>query len=167
MKNETKQQADFIKMLDQCRGSLMKVCLYYARLGGQDILNLYQDIVCELWESWPTFAGRSKANTWVTSIAIKVGAMKYRAHKRMPPFVELDKEVCYDIADETADPCHDLLYDLIERLDSDEDRQMLYLYLDKKRHKDIAQTFGISTASARQRIHRIIQKMIQLKEQEK
>lgn len=166
MANETKRQADFIDMLEHCRGSVLKVCLYYSKHNNENFQDLYQDILCALWENWPTFQGMSKANTWVTSIAIKVGALKYRTHKRMPIFVELNDEVCGDIADETAIPYHDILYDLIERLSSEDDRQMLYLYLDGKSHSEIAKAFGLTTVNVRQRIHRITKKLIKLNEQD-
>ena len=130
MANETKRQADFIDMLEHCRGSVLKVCLYYSKR------------------------------------AIKVGALKYRTHKRMPIFVELNDEVCGDIADETTIPYHDILYDLIERLSSEDDRQMLYLYLDGKSHSEIAKAFGLTTVNVRQRIHRITKKLIKLNEQD-
>ena len=166
MANETKRQADFIDMLEHCRGSVLKVCLYYSKRNNENFQDLYQDILCALWENWPTFQGMSKANTWVTSIAIKVGALKSRTHKRMPIFVELNDEVCGDIADETAIPYHDILYDLIERLSSEDDRQMLYLYLDGKSHSEIAKAFGLTTVNVRQRIHRITKKLIKLNEQD-
>ena len=166
MANETKRQADFIDMLEHCRGSVLKVCLYYSKRNNENFQDLYQDILCALWENWPTFQGMSKANTWVTSIAIKVGALKYRTHKRMPILVELNDEVCGDIADETAIPYHDILYDLIERLSSEDDRRMLYLYLDGKSHSEIAKAFGLTTVNVRQRIHRITKKLIKLNEQD-
>ena len=84
----------------------------------------------------------------------------------MPIFVELNDEVCGDIADETAIPYHDILYDLIERLSSEDDRQMLYLYLDGKSHSEIAKAFGLTTVNVRQRIHRITKKLIKLNEQD-
>ena len=84
----------------------------------------------------------------------------------MPIFVELNDEVCGDIADETDIPYHDILYDLIERLSSEDDRQMLYLYLDGKSHSEIAKAFGLTTVNVRQRIHRITKKLIKLNEQD-
>ncbi len=167
MANETKQQADFINMLTRCRGSVLRVCLFYTKLNGENFQDLYQDILCALWESWPSFKGKSKANTWATRIALNVGALKYRAHKRMPTFIHIDEEICNNIADETSVPYHDLLYQLIERLDSEEDRQLLYLYLDRKKQSEIAKILGISTEAVRQRIHRITEKLIKLNEQEK
>ena len=71
-----------------------------------------------------------------------------------------------DAPDETAIPYHDILYDLIERLSSEDDRQMLYLYLDGKSHSEIAKAFGLTTVNVRQRIHRITKKLIKLNEQD-
>ncbi len=81
----------------------------------------------------------------------------------MPTFVTLNENLCDTIACETADMCYQRLYDLIDLLKPDE-RKLLYLYLDKKRLRDIALTTGISENAVKQRIHRIKQKLIQLNE---
>ena len=51
MANETKRQADFIDMLEHCRGSVLKVCLYYSKRNNENFQDLYQDILCALWET--------------------------------------------------------------------------------------------------------------------
>ena len=40
------QQADFINMLTRCRGSVLRVCLFYTKLNGENFQDLYQDILC-------------------------------------------------------------------------------------------------------------------------
>lgn len=163
MPNETRQQAEFVTMLEQCKGTLTKVCLYYCDRNSETFKDLYQDIVCQLWESWPSFRKKSAVNTWVTRIALNTASLQYRNHKRMPTFVTLNENLCDTIACETADMCYQRLYDLIDLLEPDE-RKLLYLYLDKKRLRDIALTTGISENAVKQRIHRIKQKLIQLNE---
>jgi RNA polymerase sigma-70 factor (ECF subfamily) len=166
MQEETLQQIEFIKMLEQCYGSVARVCLYYYRYNSESYQDLIQDIVCTLWEEWPSFRKKSSVNTWVTRIALNVAADQYRRHSQMPTFVKLNEKVCNQIADETDNLIYQRLYDLIDRLDSEEDRQLLYLYLDKKSFREIALIMGISIENARQRFHRIKKKLIKLNQQE-
>ena len=165
MQNVTKQQAEFLKVLTRCQGTLMKVCLYYHRHNPDNLRDLYQDIVCVLWERWPTFRDECDVNTWVTQIALNVAAQRMREHKRMPSFVQLDEDLCDAIADEAVSPLHDRLYHLIAQLDNDDDRNLLYLYLEKKSILQIAEIMNITYGAARQRLRRIKTKLIQLNNQ--
>ncbi|MBP5546444.1 MAG: hypothetical protein J6X59_04090 [Bacteroidales bacterium] len=48
-----KLQKDFLEMLNQCQGIVMKVCLCFTDRQPANIDDLYQDIVSELWTSYP------------------------------------------------------------------------------------------------------------------
>ena len=44
-------------MLKQCEGTLVRICLFYTRNNPEDFRDLYQEILCALWKSWPSFRG--------------------------------------------------------------------------------------------------------------
>ena len=52
MKPDERQQSEFLQMLSQCEGILIKACLYFTDRRRDDFRDLYQEIVCTLWESW-------------------------------------------------------------------------------------------------------------------
>ena len=54
----------------------------------------------------------------------------------------------------------------IDRLDNDDDRKILYLYLDKLPLSQIAQILGTSTAAVKQKLYRIRIQLKKLKDQE-
>ena len=153
-------------MLSQSEGTLVKVCLCFSKPNSEEFRDLYQDIVCALWESWRTYRGKSKLNTWVTSVAINTAVKYYRKRKRMPQFVEIIDNMCDNFVDEGPDTCYQHLYELIESLDSGEDRKLVYLYLDKKSIREIAKETGITEAAVKQRLYRIKKKLKQLKDTE-
>lgn len=165
MQVDTSQHAEFLAVLRQCEGTLLKVCFLFTDRRRDDFRDLYQDIVCTLWESWPTFRGDSSVNTWVTRIALNVAGQELRKRKRLPQFVRFDESFYDTLADEATDSLYRQLYHLIDLLD-DEDRKYLYLYLDRKTHREIAAITGHSENAVRQRIHRIKQKLYTLKQQE-
>lgn len=163
MKVDARQHTEFLKMLRHCEGTLIKVCLYFTDRSRDDFRDLYQEIACTLWEAWPTFRGESDLNTWVTRIALNVAGQEIRKRKRLPQFVELD-ESFYDIlADEATDLRYHRLYDLIDRLDDDDERKLLFLYLDRKRLREIAEITGTTETAVKQKLYRIKQKLNDLK----
>ena len=142
MKVDARQHTEFLKMLRHCEGTLIKVCLYFTDRSRDDFRDL---------------------NTWVTRIALNVAGQEIRKRKRLPQFVELD-ESFYDIlADEATDLRYHRLYDLIDRLDDDDERKLLFLYLDRKRLREIAEITGTTETAVKQKLYRIKQKLNNLK----
>ena len=165
MQADTRQEAEFLEVLRQCEGTLVKVCFYFTDRRRDDFRDLYQEIACNLWEDWPSFRGDSNVNTWVTRIALNVAGQEIRRRKRLPQFVRFDESFYDTLADEATDSLYQQLYHLIDRLD-DDDRKLLYLYLDRKPLREIAAITGYTENNVKQRIHRIKQKLHTLKQQD-
>lgn len=166
MKPDERQHSEFLKMLRHCEGTLIKVCLYFTDRSRDDFRDLYQEIACTLWEAWPTFRGESDLNTWVTRIALNVAGQEIRKRKRLPQFVELDESFYDTLADEATDLRYHRLYDLIDRLDDDDDRKLLFLYIDRHPLREIADITGTTEAAVKQRLYRIRQQLIEIKQQD-
>ena len=80
MKTE-EQHIGFDAMINQCKGTLIKLCQFYTRGNPDDFPDLFQDILVNLWEQWPSFQGKSSVNTWVYSIARNT-AVEYLRHRK-------------------------------------------------------------------------------------
>ena len=165
MQAEAHQHAEFTQMLRECEGTLVKVCLCFTDREREDFRDLYQEIACTLWNSWNSYRGESSLNTWVTQVALNVAGQEFRKRSRMPQFVALDESIYDTIADEATDIRFQRLYSLIDRLERDEDRKLLFLYLDKKRLREIAVIAGITEAAVKQKLYRIRQQLLELREQ--
>ncbi len=65
---ETKElEKEFLTMIEAQKRTIYKVCYIYAN--DQDDLNdLYQETVLNLWKSFPRYRGDSTLNTWVYRI---------------------------------------------------------------------------------------------------
>ena len=165
MDKKKQQQAEFTAVFKQYEGSVINVCAFFAGDNREDFRDLYQDIASALWESWSTYRGKSKHNTWVTGVALNT-ARRYLEHrKRMPEFVELRDTLCYNLADDASDPLYQTLYELIDSLDNDSDREIMYLYLAEKKYSEIARETKTTESAVKQRIYRIKKKLKQLNEQ--
>lgn len=164
MKTSRRQQEEFLAMLRQCEGTLVRICCTFTDRRPDHMADLYQDIVYQLWRHWSAFRHESATNTWVTSVALSIACNLHRRRHELP-FIILNEELCHHLADEADNDLYDLLYHLIDLL-SDEDRQLIFLYLDRYRLRDIAAMLGISEDAVKKRIQRIKQRLIQLKKQE-
>ena len=78
-------QKDFLEMLNQCQGIVMKVCLCFTDRQPANIDDLYQDIVSELWTSYPRFRQESKPSTWVYAVALNTALMRHRPPRPQGP----------------------------------------------------------------------------------
>lgn len=165
MKSDSCQQTEFLEMLRQCEGTLMKVCLYFTDRQSDNIRDLYQEIAVNLWNAWPAFRGESSLNTWVTRIALNVAGQQLRKRKSRPQMVEMDERFYDMLADEATDQRYQQLYRLIDRLENSADRRLLFLYLDRYRLREIAEMTGTTEAAVKQSIYRIKQKLIELNQQ--
>lgn len=158
-------QDEFMAMLRRCQGTLVKVCLTFGGSNAEDQRDLYQEIVCELWASWPSFRHESQASTWATGVALNVGSKRSRRHRRRPEIVTMEESFFDSLADEAGDERYQRLYQLVELLGATE-RRLLYLYLDRMPLRDIARMENLSTAAVKLRILRIKKKLKLLKEQQ-
>ena len=154
-------------MLKQCEGTLLKVCFTFSSRRHDDFRDLYQEIAATLWESWPKYKGESALNTWVTRIALNVALQEKRKQRNRPDFVEFDEKFYDTLANEAAEPHYQRLYRLIDKLENDDDRIIIYLYLDGKRQREISELMGgLSETAVKQRIYRIKKNLMTLKEKE-
>jgi len=165
MKTDVRRHTEFLEMLSQCEGTLLKVCLYFTGRRRDDFRDLYQEIACTLWESWPTFQGESNVNTWVTRIALNVAGQEIRKRRHLPQFVELDEAIYDTLADEATDLRYQPLYNLLDRL-GDDDRKLMFLFLDRHPLREIAEITGLTETAVKQRLYRLRQQLIEIKQRE-
>ena len=85
------QQAEFIKIVEQHQGVVNNLCrLYYPNL--EDQKDARQDIVLQLWKSFPNFKGDATISTWIYRVSLNTILTKIRNQKRRVPLTTL--EVC-------------------------------------------------------------------------
>lgn len=157
-----KREDDFMAMLARCERTVFKVCLFYTDRQPDNVRDMYQDIVCNLWQAWPRFRGESSENTWVYRIAINTAATQLRRRNRTLGIVRLTDEMVATLADCQQENLAESLYRLIDLLGKT-DKSLILLYLDKIPYDQIAEIVGITETAARKRVERIKQKLIQLK----
>ena len=158
------EEAAFLEMLGRSQRSIFQICLHFTDRRPDSIRDLYQEIVCTLWEAWPRFRGESSADTWVHRIALNVAVDEVRSHARQPRFVPLEDWMYDTVADE-VDKAPPDYYRIMDDLEPDE-RALIYLRLSRHSVRDIAETFSITEAAVKQRLYRIRKKIDLIKQRE-
>ena len=151
---------EFIEQIDQNQGILHKVCGMFCSIT-HDKEDLYQEIILQLWKSWPKFKGKSKLSTWMYRIALNTAiSMSAKTKKHKPVQNEPAQEL--NIAEGNDEVVSDedisLLHIAISKL-TEVERAVILLYLEEKSYEEIAEITGLSKTNVGVRIMRIKKKL--------
>lgn len=154
------QEVGFVELVDAHQGLIHKVCILYET--DHDAReDLFQEIVLQLWKSFPNFRGDSKITTWMYRIALNTAISALRKYKRKP-FTEDIKEYHFNISEQydNEEQKENLqkLQRAIRQLPEIE-RGMIMMALDEIPYEEIAETIGITQNNVRVRMNRIREKL--------
>lgn len=151
----------FTQVVEKNRGIIFKICLMFTHRETDDIRDLYQDIVCKLWEGWSSNIDRRAVSSWVYRVALHTAIDQQRHRSLSVPIVRLDMSQCDLLVNESEDEMVGKLYAVADHLESDE-KALLRMYLDKVKLRDMALILGISQDAVKKRIQRMKEHLIQI-----
>ena len=85
-------EQEFILLIQTHEPLILKVCNVYCR-EHENREDLYQDIIIQLWKSFPTFDQRSKITTWLYRIALNTAVSRFRKMKKRPEMQSLSEQI--------------------------------------------------------------------------
>lgn len=153
---ETKFLSDFEKNQNIAH----KICRIYTtdRDAHKD---LFQEITIQLWKNYPKFRGDSKFSTWMYRVALNTAISLYRKSTRTIQTQDIS-DFSYKIKatdyDDTEEKQLAALYKAIHKL-NDIEKALIFLYLEDKSFKEIAETLGVSSVNARVKMTRAKEKL--------
>lgn len=156
MDAKEREQA-FIALAEEYKQVIYKVCYMYAT-DAENLNDLYQETIINLWKAFPRFRGDSKVSTWVYRIGLNTCISFYRKAKSKPEVVPLsvDFEAVIEEEDKTAQLRE--LYRMINQLGQLE-RALILLWLEEKSYQEMADITGISRGNVAVRLNRIREKL--------
>jgi len=157
---KTDLEIEFETKLKDYKLLIYKVCRMYANIH-DDIQDLYQDIIIQLWKSYPKFRGEAKFSTWLYRIAINTALTNFRKQKRniQTSDVELQNiQIPYEENIGLKEEQHQQLYAAIHQL-NDVEKSIVMLYLEDKSYDEMEEILGISNATLRVKMNRIKDKL--------
>ena len=150
-------EKDFLKIVEANQGIVYKVCKMY-RNTREDQEDLFQEIVLQLWKSYPKFRRESKVSTWMYRIALNTAIAIYRKNKINLEFEEKIPVEYHSKNIETPSENEERLFEAIRVLNK-ADRAIIALYLEDYPYNEIAEITGITENYVGVKISRIKDKL--------
>jgi RNA polymerase sigma-70 factor (ECF subfamily) len=156
-------QDEFVQLVNQHQSILYKLCSLYCSTA-HDRQDLFQEIVIQLWKSYPKFRGESKFSTWLYRIALNTAISDLRKQKNQPrvPRSEPFPEQMQEIPDYgEKDLQVQQLYAAISQL-TDLEKALVMLYLEDKTYREMEEILGMNENNLRVKMNRIKEKIRKL-----
>jgi RNA polymerase sigma factor (sigma-70 family) len=149
---ETSQKESFVAYLNQNLGIAHKICRVYFT-DDEDRQDAFQEMMYQLWSSFPGFKGQSKFSTWMYQVCLNTAMTFRRKNKRNEEFL-LNKH--YQIADQPSESEDDiaLLLKAIGTL-SALNKAIILLYLEDLSYEEISRITGLSKSNVSVKLVRI------------
>ena len=153
-------EKEFLQIIQKNQGIIHKVCNIYCDFE-EDRNDLFQEIVAQLWKSYPSFRNDSKFSTWMYRVALNTAITTFKKNKRRPDQNRLS-HVNFQIAEENYDSETEenikLLHKAVSQLTGVE-KSIVLLFLENKKYEEIADITGITQNYVRVKMNRIKKKL--------
>ncbi len=159
-KEDRNIKTEFLDELDKHQGILQKICFVYS---GNNVEkeDLCQEIILQLWKSYPSFKHESAFSTWMYRVALNTALsltqkpLLFIKTEKLPEG-SFDMEYSMHKSENIK-----ILYRAISELNKVE-KAVVLLWLEDMSYEDIAATIGMSVKNVSVRLVRIKTKLKEL-----
>jgi RNA polymerase sigma-70 factor (ECF subfamily) len=122
--------------------------------------DLQQEIIYQLWKSFPSYKGSAKFQTWMYRVALNTALLGLRAKKiKYTEISENETNLSFQPFRETEEDTKvKHLYHHISKL-KDLDKAIIFLYLEQCTYEEISEITGMNIKSVSVRLVRIREKL--------
>ena len=149
----------FVQTVREHKGTIYTVCYMFSK-DTDEVNDLYQEILMNLWRGFGSFEGKSDIRTWIYRVALNTCISIDRKKKRKPVRLNMDIDLYEDTDTDTRQVR--MLYNRISRL-GPFDRAIILLWLDNIRYEEIGEIVGISAKYVSVRLLRIKEELRKMK----
>lgn len=146
-------ELQFTKMVKEYRKTIYTICYFFSK-DTEEVNDLFQEILINLWKGFPKFRGESDIRTWIWRVSLNTCSNQKRKKDSRVQTVPLSMDIDLYNDDDQHSRQIQMLYDRINRLDVF-DKAVILLWLENMTYQDIATVIGISTAAVTTRLFRI------------
>ena len=153
-------EKEFLTIITENQGIIHKVCSIYCNTE-EDRRDLFQEILVQLWKSFPSFRNESKFSTWMYRVALNTAITSFKKEKRQPDKPGISYQGLH-MADELYDSGTEdqirMLNTAVSPLTGIE-KSIILLFLEDKKYEEIAEITGITQNYVRVKMNRIKKKL--------
>ena len=148
----TDTERQFAKTVREHKSTIYTVCYMFSN-DADEVNDLFQEVLINLWKGYDSFGHRSDIRTWIYRVALNT-CISLDRKKRRSATVRLAMDInLFEDRDEDTRQV-DLLHKRISRLQPF-DRAIVLLWLEDLSYEEIGQIVGISTKNVSVRLFRI------------
>ena len=147
----------FTKMVEEYRKTIYTVCYFFSK-DTEEVNDLFQEILINLWKGFPKFRGESDIRTWIWRVSLNTcitAERKKRKHVQAEP-LSMEINLFEDSDDDTRQIR--VLRERISRLGYF-DRAIVLLWLENMSYEEIGDIVGVSAKNISVRLVRIREKL--------
>ena len=150
-------EKEFLELTYRYQKIIHKICMVY-RDRKEDQEDLFQEIVYQLWKSYPGFKGTAKLSSWIYRIALNTAIAIYRKPAIAVDFYEQFPEHLRSSHEISMSENEERLFWALRKL-SDAEKAVISLYLEDFSYQEIAAITGLSEGNVGVRLNRIKNKL--------
>ncbi len=146
-------ELEFARMVREHKGTVYTVCYMFSK-DEEEVADLFQDILVNLWNGFAKFRGDSSIRTWVYRVSLNTCISAERKKKRRGETVPLAMDI--NLFEDSGEDMKQirLLQGRISRL-GPFDRAIVLLWLENLSYDEIGSIVGISPKNVSVRLFRI------------
>lgn len=151
------QIKEFTELIEKNQGIAHKVSRMYCN----DTIcrdDLFQEILLQLWKSYPNYDKNRKFSTWMYRVALNTAISQLRKDLK----IDIVNNFPINLIDENEliekEEQAEILYNAISKLNKAE-KAIIVLYMDDYPYEEIAEIIGISVSNVGVKINRIKKKL--------
>lgn len=156
------KEKEFERIVREHKSTIFTVCYMFSK-DRDEVNDLFQDTLVNLWLGFDSYRGKSKVETWIWRVALNTCLTMERKKRKRGQRVPL--EMAGDLFEESTSDAEtkqiQMLYSRINRLEL-MDRAIILLWLENMSYDDIAAIIGISVKNVSVKLVRIKEKLIQM-----
>lgn len=145
-------EAEFAQIVKENRSTIYTVCYMFSK-DPDEVGDLFQETLINLWRGFASFKGKSEVSTWIWRVSLNTcisSERKKKLRRTEPLSMELN---VFDSHDEDNRQIQ-MLHSRIHRLQPF-DRAIVLLWLENLSYEEIASIVGISVKNVSVRLFRI------------
>ena len=153
------KEKEFAQIVREHKRRIYTVCYMFSK-DADEVADLFQEILINMWKGFPAFRGESTVSTWIWRVSLNTCINTSKKRRRLdtiPLNVNINP---YEDVDEDALQIRQL-YERINRLGL-VDRSIILMWLENLSYEEIGAILGISVKNVSVKLVRIKEKLKQM-----
>ena len=153
------KEQEFSRMVREHKSTIYTVCYMFSN-DEDEVSDLFQETLINLWKGFESFRHESKLSTWIYRVAMNTCISADRKKRKLGTKVPLSMDInLYNDEDHETKQVRQL-HERIQRLDLI-DRALVMMWLEGMNYDEIADVIGISVKNVGVKLVRIKEKLKQ------